>query len=103
MKDVYGVLVSLSPKGTLQRQLVAVGGEIELPETTLEEEIILYSELNFEPYAAVVDMLRTTAAFLPAEGEKSASAEEQNVTLSFWRPCRIWWRRLNARMFFTVR
>lgn len=79
MRSAYGVYVSLSPKGILERQLVTVNGEIDLPETTPEEEIVLYSELNFEPYAAVVDMLRTTAAFLPAEEDESASAEEKNV------------------------
>lgn len=79
MRSAYGVYVSLSTKGILQRQLATVNGEMTLPETTPEAEIILYSELNFEPYAAVVDMLSTTAAFLPAEEDESASAEEKNV------------------------
>lgn len=59
MKSAYDVYVSLPPKGILDRRLVTVNGKINLPESTPEKEIVLYSELNFEPYAAAVDMLRT--------------------------------------------
>lgn len=103
MRSACGVYVSLSPKGILERQLVTVNGEISLPETTPEEEIVLYSELNFEPYAAVVDMLRTTAAFSRRRKMNLPVQRRKMFIHSFLRPCGIWWRRLRGRTFFTAR
>ena len=49
-----GIYVSLLPKGKIKRTLTTESGEVELPETTIADEIILFSELDFEHYAQVV-------------------------------------------------
>ena len=84
MRFDHGIYITLSPQGVLRRQLVSASGEIDLEETTPEAEIINYSELSFEPYAAVIDLLSVTAAFLPAEEDEHTSAEEKNVFPYFW-------------------
>ena len=49
-----GIYVSLLPKGKIKRTLTTESGEVELPETTIADEIILFSKLDFEHYAQVV-------------------------------------------------
>lgn len=68
MKTNCGVYVSISPDGTLKRDLAAVLGKIPLEDTTVEDEIITFSELDFGPYAEVVDLIITSAAFIPHQG-----------------------------------
>ncbi len=60
----FGLYVTLLPKGKIKRDLTGPAGEVSLEDTTIQDELILFSELSFGPYAQVVDMIRTSVAFL---------------------------------------
>ncbi len=64
MEKDFGLYVTLLPKGKITRDLTGPAGEVSLEDTTIQDELILFSELSFGPYAQVVDMIRTSAAFL---------------------------------------
>lgn len=68
MKTDCGLYVSITPDGKLKRDLTAISGKVSLTNTTVEDEIITFSELDFGPYAEVVDLIITSAAFIPHEG-----------------------------------
>lgn len=68
MKTDCGLYVSVTPDGTLKRDLAAISGKVSLTNTTVEDEIIASSELDFGPYAEVVDLIITSSAFIPHEG-----------------------------------
>lgn len=70
MKTDCGVYVSIAPDGTLKKDLAAISGKISLEDTAIGNEIITFSELDFRPYATVVDLIITSAAFIPHEGHK---------------------------------
>ena len=73
-----GIYVSLLPKGKIKRTLTTESGEVELPETTIADEVILFSELNFEYYAQVVELLNTIANAIPSP-PKDLTQEEVNA------------------------
>ena len=73
-----GIYVSLLPKGKIKRTLTTESGEVELPETTIADEIILFSELDFEHYAQVVELLNTIADAIPSP-PKNLTQEEINA------------------------
>ena len=54
-----GLYVSVSPEGKLKRDLAALTGKVPLEDSTVEREIIEFSELDFGPYAQVVDYIRS--------------------------------------------
>ena len=54
-----GVYISLLKKGQIKRQLITVSGELSLEDTNIIDEIIEFSELSLDPYAEVVDYLRS--------------------------------------------
>ena len=64
MEDSLGVYVTVQPTGKLKRDLAARGGRIPLEDSTVEQAIIDFSELDFGPYATVVDYIATTANYL---------------------------------------
>ena len=64
MEDSLGVYVTVQPEGKLKRDLAARGGRIPLEDSTVEQAIIDFSELDFGPYATVVDYIATTANYL---------------------------------------
>ena len=64
MENSLGVYVTAHPKGKLKRDLVAHGGRVPLEGSTVEREIIEFSELDFGPYATVMDYITTTANYL---------------------------------------
>lgn len=49
-----GLYVTLEKDGYIKRNLITDSGEQELPATTIKDEIIEFSELNFSPYSKVV-------------------------------------------------
>ena len=61
MSAEHGVYVELLPKGKIKRDLAGVSGEVSLEGTTVSDEVILFSELSFGPYAVVVDLIRFQA------------------------------------------
>ena len=62
MEKALGLYVSLSSDGKIKRNLTARDGEVKVKASTIADEIILFSELNFLPYAQIVDMLRNMFA-----------------------------------------
>lgn len=61
MSGEHGVYVELLPEGKIKRDLAGIAGEVSLGETTVFDEVILFSELSFGPYAVVVDLIRSQA------------------------------------------
>ena len=55
MSAEHGVYVELLPEGKIKRDLAGISGEVSLAEAKISDEVFLFSELIFEPYAAVVD------------------------------------------------
>lgn len=64
MERKLGLYVTLGDDGSLKRTLVSVSGETNLEATTLNDEVILFSELIFDFYAFIVDRIRLSAAYL---------------------------------------
>lgn len=58
MQNICGLYVSVSDDGTIKRNLTVKNGEtIELKNTTVNDEIIAFSELNFKYYAEIVELI----------------------------------------------
>ena len=49
MSSEHGLYVELLPDGKIKRDLVGSSGEASLEDTVVSGEVILFSELNFEP------------------------------------------------------
>lgn len=74
----HGVYVELLPVGKIKRDLAGILGEVTLAETKISDEILLFSELIFEPYAAVVDQIRSQASAILMHDDHGGLA---NMTL----------------------
>lgn len=74
----HGVYVELLPVGKIKRDLAGILGEVPLAETKISDEILLFSELIFEPYAAVVDQIRSQASAILMHDDHGGLA---NMTL----------------------
>lgn len=70
MEKNFGLYVTLLPKGKIKRDLTGPASKVSLENTTIQDELILFSELSFGPYAQVVDMIRTSVAFLCMGNDK---------------------------------
>lgn len=64
MAAEYGLYLSVLPDGHIKRDLTGPAGKVSVEDTTIQDELILFSELSFTPYAQVVDMIRTSMAYL---------------------------------------
>ena len=79
MEKKLGLYVSVSGDGNLKRTLVSVSGEIELEATTLNDEVILFSELNYSCYAFIVDRIKLAFQFLLTRDKDGTSAVDLRV------------------------
>lgn len=79
MKTNCGLYVTMGPKNSIKRDLTAMSGEVSLKETTVAEEIITFSELNFFPYAQVLDTIILSSKYLYVEGDKNFGDLNRNV------------------------
>ena len=61
MSAEQGVYVELLPEGKIKKDLAGILDEVSFAEAKISDEIFLFSELIFEPYAAVVDLIRSQA------------------------------------------
>lgn len=61
MAEDYGLYLSLSRDRHMKRDLTGPAGEVSLEDAVIQDELILFSELSFEPYALVVDLIRDCA------------------------------------------
>ena len=57
MEKISGLYMAVASDGRIRRTLVSHSGEVKLKASTVNEEIIEFSELNFKPYAGIVDLL----------------------------------------------
>lgn len=56
MQNICGLYVSVSDDGTIKRNLTVKSGEtIKVERTTVNDEIIAFSELNFKYYAELLE------------------------------------------------
>ena len=65
-----GLYVTLENDGCIKRNLITESGEQELPVTTIKDEIIEFSELNFGPYSKAVDIIQEIADCIKVEGKR---------------------------------
>ena len=79
MEKKLGLYVSVSGDGHLKRTLVSVSGETELEATTLNDEVILFSELNYSYYALIVDRIKLASRFLLARDKDGTNAVDLRV------------------------
>lgn len=77
--DDLGLYLSLGPAGAIERELLGVGGKADLGATTICDELILFSELDFIFYALVVDRIRTAVRFLCVDNDGNAGAVNPDV------------------------
>lgn len=75
MSAEHGVYVELLPKGKIKRDLAGVSGEVSLEDTTISDEVILFSELSFGPYAVVVDLIRFQAKAILKHDDRGGLAD----------------------------
>lgn len=69
MAENFGLYLSLTTDGHIKRDLTGPAGKVSLEDTTIRDELILFSELSFEYYAEVVDMIRTSVVFLCVDND----------------------------------
>ena len=79
MEKKLGLYVSVSGDENLKRTLVSVSGETELEATTLNDEVILFSELNYSCYALIVDRIKLASRFLLTRDKDGTSAVDLRV------------------------
>ena len=74
MEKLLGLYIAVAADGRIRRNLTTHNGEVKLKASTINEEIIEFSELNFKPYAEIVDLLseRFADMFLEAADEEHA-------------------------------
>ena len=58
MERDLGLYVCLCGDGTINRTLRSARGETELGDTTIGDALIDFSELNFENYAKLLDVIK---------------------------------------------
>ncbi|MBQ6884933.1 MAG: hypothetical protein IJN56_04260 [Clostridia bacterium] len=73
-----GLYVTLENDGCIKRNLITESGEQELPVTTIKDEIIEFSELNFGPYSKAVDIIHEIADSISVEGKRKLSKEARS-------------------------
>ena len=76
IKQQIGLYVTLEKDGYIKRNLITNSGEKELPPTTIKDEIIEFSELNFGPYSKIVDVLQELANNIKTEGKHKPNKED---------------------------
>ena len=93
MSAEHGVYVELLPKGKIKRDLAGVSGEVSLEGTTVSDEVILFSELSFGPYAVVVDLIRFQAKAILKHDDHGGLADMTEPCSTPWRIWYLLWRR----------
>lgn len=77
MKTDCALRVTVLPGGKMKRDLTSVSGKVCLNDVTVEDEIISFSELEFSPYATIVELLICSASNLSVDGRiEGVDAEE---------------------------
>lgn len=74
-----GLYVTLEKDGYIKRNLITDSGEQDLPATTIKDEIIEFSELNFSPYSKVVDGIQELADQIKTDGNGKLTEEDLKI------------------------
>lgn len=64
-----GLYVTLDAEGNIEKYLIANGERINLAPTSVKEEIISVSELNFKPYSTLVETLEEISENIFGDGD----------------------------------
>lgn len=56
-----GLYIKINPDGTMTKRIIFGGSQRKLPATTIKDEIISFSEQNFEPYLEMLTEIDTAA------------------------------------------
>ena len=83
IKQQIGLYVTLEKDGNIKRNLITESGEQELPVTTIKDEIIEFSELNFWPYSKIVDVIEGFADKIKTEGKEKPTEEDLKIFTQF--------------------
>ena len=59
--DYDGLYIKMKPDGTMTKRIIFGGYQRKLPATTIKDEIISFSEQNFEPYHEMLTEIDTAA------------------------------------------
>lgn len=79
MAEDFGLYLSLVKGGHIKRDLTGPAGKVSLEDTTIRDELILFSELSFTPYALIVDMIHTSVVYLCADSDSNDGVVDSNV------------------------
>ena len=79
MERKLGLYVMLGDDGNLKRTLVSVSGDTELEAATLNDEVILFSELIFDFYAFIVDRIRLAFPYLTTQASEGNAVVDMRV------------------------
>ena len=79
----FGLYLTLEEDGYIKRTLISESGAEDLPSTRIQDEVILFSELNFKHYTMVVDTLQEMADQIDLEGKDEMTTEEKEKFDSF--------------------
>lgn len=79
----FGLYLTLEEDGYIKRTLISESGAEDLPATRIQDEVILFSELNFKHYTMVVDTLQEMADQIDLEGKDEMTTEEKEKFDSF--------------------
>lgn len=80
----FGLYLTLEEDGYIKSTLISESGAEDLPSTKIQDEVILFSELNFKPYTMVVDTLQEMADQIDLEGKDEMTTEEKERFDSFF-------------------
>ncbi len=75
----HGLYVVVNEDGSIKRNLISEKGDTELPTTTIKDEIIEFSELNFRYYSLVIDAFKELANSIQQEDEEAPPTEKNKV------------------------
>ena len=78
MKPQVGLYVTLEKDGYIKRNLITNSSDKELSPTTIKDEIIEFSELNFGPYSQVVDFIQEIADEIKTDGKEEPTKKDLN-------------------------
>lgn len=79
IKQQIGLYITLEKDGNIKRNLITESGEQELPATTIKDEIVEFSELNFGPYSKIGDVIEEFADKIKTEGKDKPTEEDLKI------------------------
>lgn len=72
----FGLYVTVYDDGSIKRNLITETGDRELPPTTIKDEIIEYSEMNFKYFSVVINNFKALADSIKQDDEEAPPTEE---------------------------